>query len=259
MISVICVYNNKDILRKFLLSSLNYQATYNYELILVDNTTGKFESAPKALNFGASMAKGDYLMFVHQDVYLLDRDWIKKAENILNKINDLGIAGVAGVTIDGKKIGHVVEGPERSLYPSSIQCSDPIEVQTVDELLLIIPKSVFNILKFDIRLTGWHLYGVDYSLSVKKINLKPYVIPLKVWHYSRGRIDQSYFKLLWRVMKKHGVKKLHTTCGTWYRSKLLTALSLLKVATFSQIGKMIGRNTIGSGVYINHIKELFKS
>ena len=51
MLSIICVYNNRDILEKYLLNSLKVQSI-EYELILIDNTSGKFNSAAKALNYG---------------------------------------------------------------------------------------------------------------------------------------------------------------------------------------------------------------
>jgi hypothetical protein len=37
MISVVCVYNDKEILKKYLLKSLKNQSV-EYELILIDNT-----------------------------------------------------------------------------------------------------------------------------------------------------------------------------------------------------------------------------
>lgn len=43
MISVICVYNDRETLRRFLLRDLREGG--DYELILLDNTTGGFGSA----------------------------------------------------------------------------------------------------------------------------------------------------------------------------------------------------------------------
>jgi len=95
VISVVCVYNNKTILEDCLLKSLHVQTT-EYELILVDNTEGRFKSASKALNFGAGNAKGKYVMFVHQDIDLCSNSWFNDIEKMLDSITNLGIAGVAG-------------------------------------------------------------------------------------------------------------------------------------------------------------------
>ena len=69
MISIIRVFNDEKLLSKYLLKSLKNQTACN-ELILIDNTKNKFKSASKALNYGAKKAKGEYLMFIHQDVKL---------------------------------------------------------------------------------------------------------------------------------------------------------------------------------------------
>ena len=69
MISIICIYNNRNILDNYLLKSLERHNT-DYELILVDNTENKFTKAADALNYGAKNAKGEFLMFVHQDIDL---------------------------------------------------------------------------------------------------------------------------------------------------------------------------------------------
>ncbi|HEX7468659.1 MAG TPA: glycosyltransferase family A protein, partial [Methanobacterium sp.] len=88
------MYNNYDTLNKYLLKSLDSQ-TADYELILVDNTQKKFNSASEALNHGGQRAKGEYIIFVHQDVDLLSEKFLENLEQILDKITNLGIAGVA--------------------------------------------------------------------------------------------------------------------------------------------------------------------
>ena len=67
LISIICVFNDKNILEENLINSLEYQ-NEEYELILLDNRTNKFSSAAEALNFGANQAKGDLFIFSHQDI-----------------------------------------------------------------------------------------------------------------------------------------------------------------------------------------------
>ena len=66
MISVICIYNSRELLEKYLLKSLNIQ-NMDYEQILVDNSSKKFASAAEALNYGGKKASGQYLICVHQD------------------------------------------------------------------------------------------------------------------------------------------------------------------------------------------------
>ena len=164
MISVVCVYNNEKIVNDNLLKSLKNQ-TPKYELILLGNTKGEFKSAAEALNHGGKRAKGKYIMFVHQDVDLCSSKWLEEAKKMLDSIQNLGIAGVAGKK-DEKGVMTVIKHGNPPEPAGSITIKKPEGVQTLDECLLIIPKSVFNMLQFDEQVCNdWHLYAADYCLS----------------------------------------------------------------------------------------------
>lgn len=210
MFTIICVFNDKDILRANLLKRLNKNA----DVVLIDNTLGKYSNLPKLLNKEAEKASGNYLMFIHQDIYLEEKNWLEKAEDICSKIRDLGVAGVAGVSPTGEPKGFIIDRGRFWGQPFK----NPISVMTLDELLLIIPKKVFTILKFDERYR-YHSYGADYCLQVRELNLKPYVIPLLVSHNSStipilkaGSLYEDDVRLLlkWRLK---GVRDIYKTTG----------------------------------------------
>ncbi|MDI6641957.1 MAG: glycosyltransferase, partial [Elusimicrobiota bacterium] len=208
MISVVCVYNNEIVLNNYLIKSLMHQ-TVEFELIRVNNTNGKFSSAAAALNYGGEKAKCKYIMFVHQDVDLSSNKWLEDAEKLLDSIPNLGIAGVMGMSEEGRTneergrniIQHGTP-PTTWCYGRYIQKPEP--VQTVDECLIIIPRHVFNILRFDEKVcNGWHLYAVDYCLSVRKISLEVYVIPMFIYHKMGTVVAPDYFFTLFKVLRKH--------------------------------------------------------
>jgi len=159
MISIVCVYNNQRTLKNVLLKSLANQ-TAEFELLTLDNTGYRFKSAAEAMNHGGARAKGDYIMFAHQDVWLGSSSWLEEAEEILESIPDLGIAGVAGISEKGRNI---MEGIKFSFEQFDEACwigvgpiQKPEEVQTLDECLLIIPRPVFGELQFDEKVfDGW--------------------------------------------------------------------------------------------------------
>lgn len=217
MISIICVYNNKEILDNFLIKSLNNQ-TKNYDLILLDNTKNKFKSAAEALNYGGKKAKGKYLMFIHQDMDLCSVNTLETFESILNSITDLGIAGVAGKKNIGGVITNIKHGIDYS-YAGRFQIKNPTKVQTLDECLIIIPKSIFCDIEFDENVCdNWHLYAVDYSLNVKTIGLNSYVIPLQLYHKSNAlSYNNEYYITLEKLLNKHknSYRFIYTTMGSW--------------------------------------------
>ncbi|AKB77260.1 hypothetical protein MSHOH_0777 [Methanosarcina horonobensis HB-1 = JCM 15518] len=234
MISVVCVYNDEKIFNDFLLKSLKNQ-TAEFELIGIDNTSNEFKSAAVALNYGGIKARNKYIMFAHQDVSFIPDTWLEDAEKFLNSIADLGIAGVAGMSESGnsnqergRNIIKHGEPPEAWSWGSRIQKPEP--VQTLDECLVIVPKSTFDVLKFDEKTCdGWHLYAVDYCLSAKERGFGVYVLPMEVYHLSKGGVNRKklksvngslpddYYNNLKKVLKKHAntYKIIYTTCGEW--------------------------------------------
>lgn len=258
MISVVCVYNNKAILEDNLLKSLENQ-TSRYELVLIDNTQGKFKSAAKALNRAGKRAEGDYIMFVHQDVDLCSNLWLENAENFLDSMPDLGVAGVAGMSDQGRKNEErgrntIEHGDDRRLWEWGNPIQKPERVQTVDECLIIIPKSVFDLFQFDEETcNNWHLYSVDYCLSCRKNGFHAYVIPLSIYHKSAGRFalsktevlksvgtfPKSYYQTLEKLIKKHKneYKQIYTTCGDWSTSHplILQRIRVLMKGSLEQL------------------------
>jgi hypothetical protein len=93
--------------------------------------------------------------------------------------------------------------------------SEMTKVQTVDELLLIIPANVLEFAKFDETVCNdWHLYGVDLSLTVAEKGYDVCVLPLPVFHKSIGKRTDSYLFTLRKLIEKHkGERIMNTTFG----------------------------------------------
>jgi hypothetical protein len=261
MFSIICVYNDKYILKNWLLSSLENQRC-PFQLLLLNNKQYRYSCAAKALNVAGKEATGDYIMFIHQDCYLIGGDWLNKAERFLNSLNTLGVAGVAGMVEEGRRNiergrNLILHGSNKQFWEWGNKISKPAEVQTLDECLIIIPKNVFNKVKFDERTCqGWHLYAVEYCLTIKRLGLKAYVLPLKIWHRSKGEFDKSYFYTLHRISIKHrdAFEHLYTTMGDWplkgpkYYLKIILWLviyllikRMLKQLSIKQEGRLNGK------------------
>lgn len=220
MISIVCIYNNKEILNKYLLKSLRTQ-TVKFEPIFIDNTDNKFKSATEALNYGGNKANGKYLMFVHQDVFLFSDEWLDKIEKSLNSLKHFGVAGVAGVSEKGKDVISNIKHGISHKKAGKIHIKNPFRVQTLDECLFIIPQNVFKTYKFDENLNGWHLYAVDYCLNVNRNGLKVYVLPYFIYHMSHGySMSEDFYSKLKYVLKKYkkDYDTIYTTCDVWNTS-----------------------------------------
>lgn len=229
MISVVCVYNDEQTLRDNLLKGLENQ-TREYELILVDNRHGVFSSAAKALNWGGGKSRGKYILFIHQDVILCANPlFLKELEKFLDSIPDLGVAGFAGITDHNEKRGFIKDRVQLWEEPFN----EPRSVQTLDEFTLIMPRTVFDELKFDEKtFNGWHCYGADYCLSVKQKGLNAYVIPGFIHHNSREVNTGNLLEQQRKLLNKHGRSYQHicTTCMdiSWLSLKIQQVIEFIK-------------------------------
>ena len=250
IISVISIVNNEREARRFLLRGLSLQDV-KFEFLPVDNRVSICQSASQAYNHTGIKASGDYLMFIHQDVFLRSRKWLKEAEDWLSTLSDVGIAGVAGMQkprfIDQLDVsarylllqklnklhlwfrhygrGNVFHGPEETPWGGTF-VTNAVPVQTLDELLLIIPFGIFEHTKFDeIVCDNWHLYGTDYSLRISQEGYRAYVLPCSVVHKSIGLINDSYLRTLMKLITKHRNERvINTTSGLCPTKQILTKL-----------------------------------
>lgn len=234
MISVICVYNKKEIAENFLKNSIKQQKNCEYELIFIDNRKQIYINASDAINVGINRAKGDIIIWCHQDITLEDNQTFYKIEEYLHKNKECGILGVAGTKKENKRkkivLTNMVHGKNKTLAGNK-KIYEPEECETLDECILAIRKEVFyncNLEKSNID--TWHLYGTEYSIKVSQNGYKVIVFPIKCWHLSEGAsFDESYFKQIKKLAKvyKKKIKIIRTTMGIWYTNICLLNLKII--------------------------------
>jgi GT2 family glycosyltransferase len=161
------------------------------------------------------------------------KTWLADTERMLDSLTDIGIAGVAGSSEYGIATIIMHGDPPRS--PADVSIHEPTKVQTLDECLAIVPRSVFETLKFDGKVCdNWHLYVVDFCLRCKMLGFEVYTLPMYVYHRSSGSSGKTLFeiiasmslypneyyltleKLLYKY--KNYYKYIYTTCGVWNTS-----------------------------------------
>lgn len=269
MFTVVCVYSDNKTLDDYLRKSLVGQDA-KYQLVLVDNTKGRFKSAAAAYNYGAVRASSKYIMFVHQDVDFCSMSWLADAEKMLDSIGTFGVAGVAGMSETGRSLQDrgrniIFNHEDHSPWKFGHAIDKPQQVQTLDGCVLIVPSSVFDSLKFDeIVCDDWHLYDVDYCLACKKLGYDVYVLPMSIYHrsagpwhnrgkmnilFSLGALPQSYYRTLSKLINKYRLdyRNIYTSNGDWntYQPVYFQRVSILIRASVElvmrNIRKMVAR------------------
>lgn len=204
-ITFICATNNKDLLRNNLLRS---------ECITLDNIILQYNytNVPKAYNDAMKQTKDDILCFVHQDVFLPVKfmdDLTLSIEKLKDK--DWGVLGVAG-KLNDQYIGYIKDRGRPWGTPSGL----PKEVQTLDELLLVIKKDTFQ---FDENIPTAHLYGADICMQAIEAGKKVFAIDAYCCHNSiHGYKLPLEFDSAAKYIKQKWMKRLpiHTTCTSIY-------------------------------------------
>jgi hypothetical protein len=187
--SFVCCVSNEPVLRSNLLASPCLSHGSNHELILVKNCPG----AAHGLNVGLERATGDWVIGVHQDVFLSegwDRQFLLHLREAERRFGPVGVAGVYGVgacrdfglggtSLGAQRIGWVVDRGRVLRDGPAL----PAEVATLDELLLVVRRDTQ--LRFDPAL-GFHLYGADICLTAAERGLAVVAIDALCHHNSRS-------------------------------------------------------------------------
>ena len=210
MFSIVCVFNDAEVLRNRLLNSLESQGE-EHEVITVDNVGGRFDRAATALNWGAAQAQGEWLLFAHQDISFLSPDWLNRALGFLKSSATEGWYGSAGLTSTGQLRGIMLDRAMLLGAPFNY----PMEVQTLDECLLIHRRKAVGDQYFDEQVPGWHAYGVEACCATIRRGASNYVLPLPIWHDSKSTNLQGLTEAHQYVWQKHGTAlgRISTTCG----------------------------------------------
>ena len=143
-VSIICCYTSASKLG-YLDASLNRQ-DIPVEKVYIDNSTNRFHNAASALNFGAEESSGELLFFCHQDIKFKSSDSLSKLAAIAaSKLRPGDVGGVAGAT-NGHAYMMITHGEEELPYTvGSMFKGESIEVETVDECVIILPRGTWGL------------------------------------------------------------------------------------------------------------------
>ena len=200
------------------LLSKNIEATIGveYELIFIDNSKSNY-SIYSAYNEGIGKTKFPFLCFVHDDVQFNTQDWGLLLINHLKNEN-IGLAGLAGgdamlrIPFDYGALNrsmNIIHIDKTGQKPTEY-VRMPKEFQRVSRPVLLLDgvficgrSELFKKIRFDESIGGFH--GYDYDISMQSFmagynNLVMYDIEIE--HFSKGRMDASYFRAIRRIWEK---------------------------------------------------------
>lgn len=189
----------------------------DYELILISDA----RSLAEAYNRGFQRARGDTVIFSHDDIeFLTPRTWLDRLNAHLEIFDVVGVAGTtrliapawaaAGPPFTFCRVGELdKDAPYRMLY-----CGAPANrvanIQALDGLFFAVKRKVLERIQFDaVTFDGFHCYDVDFTFSAHLAGFRLGVATdLAILHHSQGQFANEWDNYANRFTAKHK-KKLH--------------------------------------------------
>lgn len=165
-VSVITVFNDLETRRACLDRSIEHlrDQAPDLEYLPIDNTDGSFDSAGAALNHGAAQATRDFVVCVHQDVYLHSLEALEEAAAMLARDDSIGLLGAVGPDAKGRFFGRIRD----RVFLLGAPAPEPTVVDCVDEVLFIVSRRALAREPLsEAPELAWHAYAVEYGLRTR--------------------------------------------------------------------------------------------
>jgi hypothetical protein len=189
-----------------------------YEYVRVDNTQNTMGICT-AYNKGVEQAKGDLLVFIHEDCFFMEMGWGNVLYSKFNADPKLGLVGVAGTQylfsnspawiaagmpfIRGRVVHELRNGQMFVLTIFSWDKTDA-EVVAVDGLFFAIPRLLFDTIRFDEKtFPGFHFYDLDISMQVRRTHKLLVTWDIMLKHLSGGNMNAVWLEYGNKFLEKY--------------------------------------------------------
>jgi GT2 family glycosyltransferase len=206
---------------KFARIQQHYQQLFSaepYELIGIHDA----RSLSEGYNRGIARAKGEFLIFSHDDIeFLAPRDWLARLKNHLSHFDVVGLAGTTKLTFPEQAwagsgppylFGQVAHVGKKPNWPEPYQLmifSTPASavpgIQALDGMFLAVRREVLTRVTFDEKnFDHFHCYDLDFTFCTHLAGFKLAVAcDMAVIHESSGNYGAEWNRAVERFILKH--------------------------------------------------------
>ncbi len=215
---IVCSRNPAEALslRRNLLGTAKYPKSL--EIIVIDNRE-KNEGLCAVYNQGVAKANGRVLVFMHEDVWMMEKEWdavLLKKFRELSEMQILGVAGssllvdnpwpswyAAGIPHTFGKVVHLIENTGEFFLALYNDRDGDQEAVVVDGLWFATRKTLFGKCAFDSEIFNkFHFYDLDICMQALGFGKIFVTTDIRVLHKSEGT-----FKDEWKEWSKVFVEK----------------------------------------------------
>jgi len=176
---------------------------------------------------GLERAKGDTVVFCHDDIELFAPDLPARVARHLERFDVVGVAGTdrcvgmdwseAGIEHAWGAVVHDPGGAPTLCFYGAPAGADAVGgIQAMDGVFLATTRAVARAVGFDAAtFDGWHGYDADFSFRAHLAGFRLGVaLDLPVVHRSMGRVDEARVRYHRRFADKHAAR-LASGRGPW--------------------------------------------
>jgi GT2 family glycosyltransferase len=188
-----------------------------HEYVRIDNRAGD-HGIGAAYNIGVRRSHGDIVVFVHDDVFFMEKDWGTVLAKKMSGDRSLGLIGVAGTQylfadkmswtaagrpfLRGRVVHELDDGNVFIMTAFSLEKKDA-EVVAVDGLFFAVRRELFDRIRFDeTTFDRFHFYDLDISMQVGATHRLMVTWDILVKHLSGGKAGDE-----WRAAGKKFLMK----------------------------------------------------
>jgi GT2 family glycosyltransferase len=191
---------------KFNAVGLMYQQVFagtQWELIGIHDA----KSLAEGYNRGVDRARGDVLIFAHDDIEVLSPRLPQRLMNHLEKFDLIGLAGTTRLIAPGwvfagppyifGQVAHPApDGPLINVAIYGVPRRAIGGIQALDGLFMACRRSLLNRIKFDeLTFDGFHHYDTDFSHNAFRNGLRVGVVcDINLFHQSGGNYDEKWHR-----------------------------------------------------------------
>ena len=145
------------------------------------------KSMTSAYNQAMLLSDAKYKIYLHQDLMIIEPNFLQILIDMFQKHPEIGIAGVAGsenvpesgVWWDGHIRGQFIDSHtgELRVYQYEYSDVDPLEVSMLDGLILC---TQYDVKWRDDLFTHWHFYDVSQTMEFRRAGYQAAIIPSKL-------------------------------------------------------------------------------
>ena len=241
-----------------------------YEVIKVDNP-GKMGIC-EAYNQGAEQAQYDYLLFLHEDVLFITKDWgIALFEYFQNpKIGVIGIAGsnyvpncpFAWWDHANHQFRNLIQY-NKADFLREYKLLEDKEAVCLDGIFLACKKSTYKLINFEKSITSFHVYDINFSTKIAQHAQNIITSKIVIKHFSEGRPDLIWFKEIIKHRKSFHAppsQKLKKDLEAFYFKIYLDRLQEFNFSLFDKIKysfQYLNPKFIGWKIFFKYLNFIF--